>query len=136
MRDNMLISIRGQDRHFMGVDLNIEHNINYQKVRKLFNISNFIFINVQIIIQKYFAGKGVHGTAQHLADLSPVVPIYRPLREKFCRIADHYNGSKHKIPDTKVHLTKLRTKIEETRLYYPQETTSFAPVKDILTVSY
>ena len=134
MRDNMLISIRGKDGHFMGVDLNIEHNINYQKVNQ-FNRLYFISINVQHILQKFFAGKGVHGTAKHLSDLSPVVPIYRPLKEKFCRIAEHYNGTKHTIPDTKIHLTKLRSKIEETRLFYPQETKEFAPVKDILTVS-
>ena len=49
MRDNMLISIRGKDGHFMGVDLNIEHNINYQKVNQ-FNRLYFIFINVQHIL--------------------------------------------------------------------------------------
>ena len=32
MRDNLLISIQGHDDHFMGVDLNIEHNIGLQKV--------------------------------------------------------------------------------------------------------
>ena len=41
MRDNMLISMNGRDNHFTGVDLNIEHNINYQKVRNLLSISFF-----------------------------------------------------------------------------------------------
>ena len=36
MRDNLLISIQGHDDHFMGVDLNIEHNINLQKVGYIF----------------------------------------------------------------------------------------------------
>ena len=36
MRDNLLISIQGHDGHFMGVDLNIEHNINLQKVGYIF----------------------------------------------------------------------------------------------------
>lgn len=31
MRDNMLVNMTGHPGHYMGVDLNMEHNINYQK---------------------------------------------------------------------------------------------------------
>lgn len=33
MRDNLLISIQGHEDHYMGVDMNIEHYIGFQKVR-------------------------------------------------------------------------------------------------------
>lgn len=33
MRDNLLISIQGHEDHYMGVDMNIEHCIGFQKVR-------------------------------------------------------------------------------------------------------
>lgn len=31
MRDNMLINTSGHAGHYMGVDMNMEHSINYQK---------------------------------------------------------------------------------------------------------
>lgn len=35
MRDNMLISCKGHQGHYMGVDLEMEHIVNYQKVRTI-----------------------------------------------------------------------------------------------------
>ena len=32
MRDNMLISIMGHPGHYIAVDLNMEHNVGFQKV--------------------------------------------------------------------------------------------------------
>ena len=31
MRDNMLISVTGHKGHYMGVDMNMEHNVGFQK---------------------------------------------------------------------------------------------------------
>lgn len=36
MRDHMLINMSGHPGHYMGVDLNMEHIINYQKACYLF----------------------------------------------------------------------------------------------------
>lgn len=32
MRDSMLVNMSGHDDHHTGTDMNIEHNINFQKV--------------------------------------------------------------------------------------------------------
>lgn len=34
MRDNSLVNMSGHKGHYMGVDMNMEHHINYQKVRQ------------------------------------------------------------------------------------------------------
>ncbi|KAJ7864688.1 hypothetical protein B0H13DRAFT_1899019 [Mycena leptocephala] len=61
MRDNAIISTSG--RSYVGVDKNIEFNINFQK--------------------NYFSSKGVHGSWDLLSDLAPNVPIFRRLKTQF-----------------------------------------------------
>ena len=122
--------------------MNIEHNINYQKViiaAPLLFIC--ILIDLTYNIQKHFAGKGVHGTASHLENLSPVTKVYRPLRKMFCKIGNLYPGSKHTNPNTDFHVSKIRRKIAEARLYDQGTSrlpfgTQVKPVKDIVKVSY
>ena len=44
MRDNMLISVMGHQGHYMGVDLNMEHNVGFQKVFLYFTLHLFAIL--------------------------------------------------------------------------------------------
>lgn len=44
MRDNLLINIQGHEDHYMGVDMNIEHCIGFQKVRDRLHYTAYMHI--------------------------------------------------------------------------------------------
>lgn len=115
MRDNMLINPSGYSGHWMGVDLNVEHNNLYQQVCD----SYYVIENKQRShLQIYFSSKGLHGTWGQLADLSPVMPLYRPLKKKFMRdLSSRYHGTAHTTPKLSRDIQKIMAKLRELDIY-------------------
>lgn len=69
-------------------------------------------------LQRQVAGRGVHGTAQYLADVSPATKAYRPLRKKFCTIAGvPWQGSNHTDPNRGAIVARVRNLLEEEGVY-------------------
>lgn len=134
MRDNMLISVKGHKNHYMGVDLNMEHIIGFQKVWNSYANSARSPLTC---FQEHFTGKGVHGTAKHLARLSPMTAAYRTVRTKFYDFGGvSYYGSSHTEPKRTTNINLIRRKLEEGNMYsIDMKRSSVTPTKDVIYVS-
>ncbi|KAJ7891051.1 hypothetical protein B0H13DRAFT_2530311 [Mycena leptocephala] len=96
MRDNAIISTSG--RSYVGVDKNIEFNINFQK--------------------NYFTSKGVHGSWDLLSDLAPNVPIFRRLKTQFGDfLGAPWQGIHHTKVNTNDQVAKVQSKMSEFELH-------------------
>ncbi|KAK7026366.1 hypothetical protein R3P38DRAFT_3395839 [Favolaschia claudopus] len=98
MRDNALITTSGHG--YVGVDKNIEFNINFQK--------------------NFFAAKGVHASWDMLSDLAPNVPLLRRLKTQLGQfLGAPWQGTHHSKVDTSALVSKVKSKVQEHQLHLP-----------------
>lgn len=65
MRDNLLINIQGHEDHYMGVDMNIEHCIGFQKVRDRLHYTAYMHICSCWLTNRNVSRQRVYMAQQH-----------------------------------------------------------------------
>ncbi|KAF9062922.1 hypothetical protein BDP27DRAFT_1181333, partial [Rhodocollybia butyracea] len=81
MRDNHLVKVSGLVAHFMGIDMNIEHNIGY--------------------VKDLYGAKGIYGVWDLLADVSAAIVPAQDCKKKVQKMMDtSYQKRGHSNVDT------------------------------------
>ncbi|KAF8236102.1 hypothetical protein L208DRAFT_1253347, partial [Tricholoma matsutake] len=97
MRDNMIVNVLGLPGHAMGMDLNIEHIIQYLKA--------------------LFAAKGIYANWERLGDISAAVNYLQLIKTKVAQsMWANYQGSTHKVVDTSKLVWCIVNKAQELHL--------------------
>jgi hypothetical protein len=100
----MLINMSGIDNQWMGVDMNIEHLINFLKVT--------IFVvrdqRTYLLNQTVFTSKGVHVSWDRLGDISVASNVLRATKKRLGgELKTIYRGRTHKQPDLSKSVQKV-----------------------------
>ncbi|KAF9486496.1 hypothetical protein BDN70DRAFT_777465, partial [Pholiota conissans] len=119
MRDIMLVNVSGLEGHSMAIDMNIEHNIGY--------------------IKTLFAGKGLYGNWDKLANVSAAVNYLQLIKKRVVSsLGSGYQGSTHKEPNTKPLVQLVATRARELKLqeYVEARETQSKSVPDLHRIGY
>ncbi|KAH6911331.1 hypothetical protein BKA70DRAFT_1560410 [Coprinopsis sp. MPI-PUGE-AT-0042] len=97
MRDNMIVNVSGLPGHGMGIDLNLEHLINYLK--------------------EMLESKGIYGAWERGGNISASVANLMTLKKRVTRsLHINYQGSTHTPVDTKPVVWRMAEKARELKL--------------------
>ncbi|KAF8132995.1 hypothetical protein EV363DRAFT_1583268 [Boletus edulis] len=115
MRDSMLINTTGLEGHFMAIDLNIEHHICFLKANSYIIR---VLCDVNMLLQRFYASKGVYASWDHLGDISAAVDLLRHVQKQVGKSLDiSYQGITHITPDTSASVNKVAHKVSELKLH-------------------
>jgi hypothetical protein len=100
----MLINMSGIDNQWMGVDMNIEHLINFLKVMFFVVRDQSTYLSNQTV----FTSKGVHASWDRLGDISVASNVLRATKKRLGgELKTIYRGRTHKLPDLSKSVQKV-----------------------------
>ncbi|KAF8273933.1 hypothetical protein EI94DRAFT_1563157, partial [Lactarius quietus] len=121
IHDNLLVNLSGLPRHAMGIDLNIEHMIQYLK--------------------SLFAAKGIYSNWDRLGNIAASINYIQLVKKQVTRsLKSGYRGTTHTDVDTSALVWQIENKAKELEVQctIPDHDTNYtaSPVVDIFTAGY